>query len=130
MSKTIYINGSLLVLLILGGCLLSTNAIAYDAPAPPERYAQYLSKLAENAAKLPKDLTKTKKRPKIRREGKQMNAENISAEAKGEMDQMAYGTKQVKQLCPAATTHIDETWTQVIDTIRDGSHSWGHNLFK
>jgi hypothetical protein len=43
---------------------------------------------------------------------------------------MAYGVQQIKRLCPAPTTRVDETWTQVIDTIRDGSHPMGHNLFK
>jgi hypothetical protein len=45
-------------------------------------------------------------------------------------DAMAYCVKQIKQLCPAPTTRIDETWTQVIDTIKNGSSPLGHNLFK
>jgi hypothetical protein len=55
-----------------------------------------------------------------------MNIENISMEVKSEM---VYGVQQMKQLCPAPTTRIDETWTQVVDTIKNGSHPLGHNLF-
>ena len=45
-------------------------------------------------------------------------------------DAMVYGVKKLKQLCPASTTRPDETWSQVVDTIRTGSHPWGNNLFK
>lgn len=42
---------------------------------------------------------------------------------------LAYGVKELKRLCPASTTRPDETWSQVVDVIRTGSHPYGNNLF-